>query len=64
MKLIHIENKIDPNDVVKVMRDAKLDFAMEVATIIKQAQGNSRWLSGDEIIETMRRLLNVGQGLF
>lgn len=35
MKLIHIENKIDPNDVVNVMKQAKEDFARELLICIR-----------------------------
>ena len=56
MKLIHIENKIDPADVVTVMREAKEDFARELLVCFRAQIGP---IYPDQLKNLMADLLKV-----
>jgi hypothetical protein len=36
MKLIHIENKIDPSDIVRIIKDERTDTVIECLRIIRR----------------------------
>ena len=59
MKLIHIENKIDPQDVEAVIRNAKLDFASTLIFAIRQSNSKGNFYGDNELIEFIGRLLKV-----
>lgn len=59
MKLIHIENKIDPHDVEAVINNAERKFASTLIFAIRQANSKGVYYGDTDLIAFIARLLHT-----